>query len=75
MTLVCCDTPTPRTARTAPTPAVLARTVVGRLATHLNGLARGIADRRRIRRDGEALAALPLDLRKDLGWPAGDMRR
>jgi hypothetical protein len=73
MTMVCCDTPMERSA--APTPAELAKAAAGRLATSLDGLARAIAAHRRRRLDQKALEALPFDLRKDLGWPAGDMRR
>jgi hypothetical protein len=39
-----------------------------------DGLTR-LADARRRRREQRALENLPFDLRKDLGWPAGDIRR
>lgn len=73
MTLVCCDTPAISSARAAPTLAVLVKAAAGRLATSLNGLARALAAHRRRRLERAALDALPLDLRKDLGWPAGDI--
>ena len=38
-----------------------------------DGLTR-LSEARRRRREQRALDALPLDLRKDLGWPAGDIR-
>ncbi len=75
MTMVCCDTEMTRTARSAPTLAAMAKLAAGSLASHMNGLARSYADRRRMKRDAAALAAMPDDLRKDLGWPAGDMHR
>lgn len=75
MTMVCCDTPITRPELTRiPTPGGMAKAAAGRLADSVNRLARGLADGHRRRRDAAALAALPLDLRKDLGWPAGDMR-
>ncbi|PYB75110.1 MULTISPECIES: hypothetical protein [Rhizobium] len=74
MTMVCCDTPITRTAPAA-TLGAMARRAAGRLATKLNGLARTIAEHHRARRDRAALEALPFDLRKDLGWPAGDTAR
>ncbi|ODS57270.1 MAG: hypothetical protein ABS40_06920 [Agrobacterium sp. SCN 61-19] len=43
-----------------------------RFATALKALARAFADHRRQRLEQAALEALPFDLRKDLGWPAGD---
>lgn len=39
-----------------------------------DGLIR-LADGRRRRLDQRALDSLPFDLRKDLGWPAGDIHR
>ena len=75
MTMVCATTPITRTAPAVPTPVDMARRAAGHLATKLNALARAIAADRRRRRDAAALAALPFDLRKDLGWPAGDTHR
>jgi len=72
MTMVCCDTPS---ARTAPTAGEMAKTAAARLAGQINGVARRLAEQRRRRLERAALEALPFDLRKDLGWPAGDMRR
>ncbi|MFN3721352.1 MAG: hypothetical protein ACK4UW_20845 [Rhizobium rhizophilum] len=73
--MVCSDTPITRTAPAVPTPGDMASRAAGHLAAKLNGFARAIADNRRRRRDAAVLAALPFDLRKDLGWPADDMRR
>jgi len=75
MTMVCSVSPMTPSATAAPTLAGLAKAAAGRLATGLNGLAHTIADHRRRRLDQHALEALPFDLRKDLGWPAGDTRR
>jgi len=75
MTMVCSVSPMSPSATTAPTLAGLARAAAGRLATVVNGLARTVAEHRRRRIDQRALEALPFDLRKDLGWPAGDTER
>lgn len=80
MTMVCSVTPIERTARSArlpgvSTPAALMATTVGRLAAKAHGLIRAMADHRRRRLDQRALEALPFDLRKDLGWPGGDIDR
>lgn len=75
MTMVCSVSPMTPSATAAPTLAGLAKAAAGRLATWLNGLAHAIADHRRRRLDQRALEALPFDLRKDLGWPAGDTNR
>ncbi|MCC8933435.1 hypothetical protein [Rhizobium sp. 'Codium 1'] len=75
MTMVCCTAPITRTAPAVPTTVDMARRAAAHLATKLNGLAHAIAEDRRRRRDAAALAALPFDLRKDLGWPAGDTHR
>jgi hypothetical protein len=73
MTMVCCDTPISRTAPAVPTPGEMASRAAGHLATKLTGLVNAAVAHRRQRRNAAALAALPFDLRKDLGWPAGDM--
>lgn len=83
MTMVYCETEMTRTALRAPAPAALAKAAAGNLAKRMNRLAQTLAhtlvqtlaDRRRARRNAAALAAMPDDLRKDLGWPAGDMHR
>jgi hypothetical protein len=75
MTMVCSVPPITRTGPAAPTLGALAKHAAGRLATSLNGLAHNLAEHRRHRRDMAALEALPFDLRKDLGWPAGDIDR
>ncbi|MDQ0422988.1 hypothetical protein J2045_004038 [Peteryoungia aggregata LMG 23059] len=75
MTMVCSVSPLSRTATAAPTPGVMVKAAVGRLANSLEGFACAIAARRRRRLDQAALDALPFDLRKDLGWPAGDISR
>lgn len=89
MTMVCCDTPLPRSssrpiprmiagakrARIASAASTLderASRAADRIATAMKVLARAFADHRRQRLDAAALEALPFDLRKDLGWPAGD---
>jgi hypothetical protein len=71
MTLIHYDTPLIRRPPATAVSAQATRTVVsalGRLFTHL-------ADARRRRLDQRALENLPFDLRKDLGWPAGDIGR
>lgn len=75
MTMVCSVSPMTPSATAAPTLAGLAKAAAGRLATSLNGLAHNLAEHRRRRLDQRALEALPFDLRKDLGWPAGDTER
>lgn len=75
MTMVCSDTSIHRTAPAFPTVGALAKHAAGRLATSLHGLARAMAKHHRRRLDQAALEALPFDLRKDLGWPAGDIDR
>lgn len=89
MTMVCCDTPLPRSS-SRPIPRMIAGAerahiasaastlderasrAADRLATAMKALARAFGDHRRRRRDAATLEALPFDLRKDLGWPAGD---
>ncbi len=75
MTMVCCDTQITRTAPAVPTLGDMAARVAGRLATKLHGLANALAESRRRRLEQRALEAMPFDLRKDLGWPAGDTAR
>lgn len=80
MTMVCSVTPIERTARSArlpgiSTPAALMAAAAGGLAAKAHGLIRAMADHRRRHLDARALEALPFDLRKDLGWPGGDMHR
>lgn len=75
MTLVHFDTPIARALRGAPAANRPAR-LPANLPAHLVVKAiAAINDWRMRRRDQRALESLPLDLRKDLGWPAGDMRR
>ncbi len=74
MTMVCSVPQHSRTAPAGPTPGVMAKAAVARLANSLQGLARAVAAHRRHRRELKALEAMPFDLRKDLGWPAGDIR-
>lgn len=64
-----------RAAALAPATRATAITAVGRLAAKTRGLLADLAARRHLRLDARALEGLPFDLRKDLGWPAGDMRR
>ncbi len=71
MTLVHFDTPIARSLRGVPAanrPARLpALGIVKALAA--------VNDWRKRREQMRALESLPFDLRKDLGWPAGDMHR
>jgi hypothetical protein len=48
---------------------------MARLVRSISDLLTRIADAERRRREQRALEALPFDLRKDLGWPAGDIHR
>lgn len=75
MTMVCSVTPEIRTASPASMLAATAKAMAGHLAAKLNRLAQAVAEHRRHRLEQAALEALPFDLRKDLGWPAGDTRR
>jgi hypothetical protein len=75
MTMVCCDTSISRTAPAVSTPGEMASRAAGHLATKLTGLVNAFAARRRRRLDQRALEGLPFDLRKDLGWPGGDIDR
>jgi hypothetical protein len=68
MTLLHYDTPLPSSASPALRPA-------HSIVRALGGLLHRAADARRRYSEQRALDALPLDLRKDLGWPAGDIRR
>ncbi|WP_159953116.1 hypothetical protein [Rhizobium sp. 18065] len=71
MTLVHFDTPIARSLRGAP-----AANRPSHLSAHL--IVKAIAainNWRKRRQEQRALESLPLDVRKDLGWPAGDMRR
>lgn len=71
MTLIHYDTPLIRRPQATAVSEQATRTVVsalGRLFTRLAG-----ARRRRL--EQRALESLPFDLRKDLGWPAGDIHR
>jgi hypothetical protein len=71
MTLLHYDTPLIRNPD-AHSPAIqLALRIVRSLS---DGLTR-LADARRRRGEQRALENLPFDLRKDLGWPAGDIHR
>lgn len=77
MTMVCCDTPIPRAERSRTAAAALtlderASRAADRLAAAMKAVANAIASHRRRRLDAAALEALPFELRKDLGWPAGD---
>ena len=67
MTLVHFDTPMTRFLRGAP--------AANRPAHLFVKATSAIAAWRRHREEQRALDAMPLDLRKDLGWPAGDIRR
>ncbi|KQW26961.1 hypothetical protein ASE36_19415 [Rhizobium sp. Root274] len=60
---------------TAPSSASLARRAAHAVLGTLGDLARCAAEAQRRRSEQRALDALPLDLRKDIGWPAGDIRR
>ncbi len=71
MTLIHYDTPLIRRPQATAVSGQATRTVVsalGRLFTRLG-------DARRRRLEQRALESLPFDLRKDLGWPAGDIHR
>lgn len=74
MTLLHYDTPF-RISQTAPSSASLARRWAHFVVRTLGDFARHAADAQRRRSDQRALDALPLDLRKDIGWPAGDIHR
>ncbi|EHS49196.1 hypothetical protein PDO_3353 [Rhizobium sp. PDO1-076] len=67
MTLVHFDTPIARSLRGAPAANRPAHLIVKAIAA--------INDWSTRRREQRTLESLPLDLRKDLGWPAGDMHR
>lgn len=67
MTLVHFDTPTARSLRGAPAANRPSHLIVKAIAA--------INNWRKRRHEQRALESLPLDVRKDLGWPAGDMRR
>lgn len=71
MTLVHFDTPTARSLRGAP-----AANRPARLPAHWIVKAIAAINNWRARREQlRALESLPFDVRKDLGWPAGDIRR
>jgi hypothetical protein len=69
MTLLHFDTPM------IPRPRAKAHALhrMARLVRSISDLLTRIADAERRRREQRALEALPFDLRKDLGWPAGDI--
>ena len=71
MSLVHCDTPLPCQPRADLSATRLAEPAILFLGAFLTR----IAAARRRRQELRALEAMPFDLRKDLGWPAGDIRR
>jgi hypothetical protein len=71
MTLLHFDTPLIRSPRAPSAGIPLPFSAVRSLGALLTRLAE--AGRRR--REQRALDAMPFDLRKDLGWPAGDIHR
>ncbi|MGL3605417.1 hypothetical protein ACSV9I_02770 [Rhizobium sp. G187] len=79
MTLFHAETPSVRTGRGSEIAAVIAHIAASlplRLSSFVsNRIARAVdhmRTARRLRREQAALQAMPFDLRKDLGWPAGD---
>jgi hypothetical protein len=71
MSLVQCDTPIPCQPRAEFSATRLAQ----RAVPFLGDLLSRLAEARRHRLQQRALDSLPFDLRKDLGWPAGDIHR
>ncbi|MDH4438860.1 MAG: hypothetical protein QE284_00545 [Rhizobium sp.] len=58
-----------------PRGAALAHPAMQAVVAALANGPKRLAEANRRRREQRALDALPFDLRKDLGWPAGDIRR
>ncbi len=71
MSLVHCDTPI----LCQPRAEFSATHLAERAVRFLGELSGKMAAARRRRQEQRALDALPFDLRKDLGWPAGDIHR